>query len=172
MWAKYTLPLTLKCAHKGRVRAAELNTSMTLNFCKAVSLKEKMWRMSSGVSGISFESFFFFSSKRKNKKSWVLFAVYGKLQKQRRTRVKGQRSSECLFLKLLSNPDIIFWKFFQLNNSKGVGIGKEVAAAIHFIFYPFYRKISCLSHRRSVLKGVVFSVLPVVRDLWVWSQSL
>lgn len=62
-------------------------------------------------------------------------------------------------MKLLSNPDIIFWKFFQLNNSKGVGIGKEVAAAIHFIFYPFYRKISCLSHRRSVLKSSVGCLL-------------
>lgn len=141
MWAKYTLPLTLKCAHKGRVRAAELNTSMTLNFCKAVSLKEKMWRMSSGVSGISFESFFFFSSKRKNKKSWVLFAVYGKLQKQRRTRVKGQRKAQSVF----------FWNYFQIQTLffgsfsswiivKELGLGRKWLQQFISFFIPFIER--------------------------------
>lgn len=110
--------------------------------------------------------FFFFpqKGKTKNPESFLQCMANCKSRGGQGLRDKGKLRVS-FFLKLLSNPDIIFWKFFQLNNSKGVGIGKEVAAAIHFIFYPFYRKISCLSHRRSVLKGVVFSVLPVVRDL-------
>lgn len=109
MWAKYTLPLTLKCAQKGRVRAAELNMSMTLNFWKALSLKKKMQRLSSGVSGISFESFFFFfpqKGKTKNPESFLQCMANCKSRggQASRERVKGQRKARSVF----------FWNYFQI----------------------------------------------------------
>lgn len=35
------IPLSLKCAHKGRAREAELNVTATFNFFRALFLKEK-----------------------------------------------------------------------------------------------------------------------------------
>lgn len=141
MWAKYTLPLTLKCAHKGRVRAAELNTSMTLNFCKAVSLKEKMWRMSSGVSGISFESFFFFpqKGKTKNPESFLQCMANCKSRGGQGLRDKGKLRVS------------FFWNYFQIQTLffgsfsswiivKELGLGRKWLQQFISFFIPFIER--------------------------------
>lgn len=138
--------------------------------------KCKRWALESQAFHLSLFIFFFLKKeKRKNVSPFCSVWQIAKAEEDKHLEkwLRDKGKLRVSFFEITFKSRLLFFgSFSSWIIVKELGLGRKWLQQLISFYYPFYRKISCLSHRRSVLKGIVFSGLLDVRDLWVWSQYL